>query len=107
MAALYHQGLVALARNNTADNEDAWQYLERCLAICQLNEPRRGDQGESARVKWQMAKILERRGKMNEAEAYRISALETRTILRRSGHFQTFDDNDERSWDCFLALLYR
>ena len=106
MAVLYHQGLVSLAKNTKTDDEKAWEYLERCLAICQLNEPKRGDQGESARVKWQIAKVLDRREQHAEADAYRASALETKSNLQRKGHFQA-DENEERSWDSFLALLYR
>ena len=106
MAVLYHQGLVCLERHTASYDQEAQRYLDRCLAICQFNEPKRGDQGESARVKWQIARILERKGQSEDAEAYRTVALETKSHLQRTGHFQLIDD-EEKSWDCFLALLYR
>lgn len=68
MAVLYHQGMLRLAEGKAGlldkqqANEQALSYLGRCLTICQINESKRGDQGESARVKWRISRVLNQQG---------------------------------------------
>lgn len=112
MAVLYHQGMLRLAEGKAGQldehqaDEQALTYFGRCLTICQINESKRGDQGESARVKWRMSQVLDRQGKTNEAAAFRDAAENTKVALEHSGLFPHVDD-PESSWDCFLGQLYR
>ncbi len=68
MAALYRQGCIAMLQgadsNNKGDSNGGpngndmvvLQHLEKALVISRLNEPHRGNAGESARVQWRRDK---------------------------------------------------
>ena len=107
-SALYHQALVCMRRptDRSKNDEQALSYLRQALTITQFNEPRRGDQGESARVKWQISKIWERQQRSADAATYRAAALRTKTELERTGLYPKAPDV-EQSWDCFSDLVDR
>ncbi|KAF9736048.1 hypothetical protein PMIN01_05963 [Paraphaeosphaeria minitans] len=94
-----------ISRSWRAD-EKALTCFERCLTICQINEPKRGDQGESARVMWRISQVLNRQRKIKEAAAFHDAAEKTKSTLEKPGEFPHVDDY-ENSWDCFLGQLYR
>ena len=110
MAARYHQGIVCMLRPGDDDrqkhDDDALRYFKQCLTICQLNEVKRGDRGESARVKWRISQILERRGLNLEAKVYRDAAEDTKAQLESMGLYPSVDDYN-KPWDCFLSQIYR
>ncbi|KAL9039792.1 MAG: hypothetical protein Q9214_004731 [Letrouitia sp. 1 TL-2023] len=62
MAIHYQKGLVCSARGDSDSDIEAIQHFRNALTICQLNEAQRGNQGESARVKWRLSQVLERQG---------------------------------------------
>ncbi|KAL1894159.1 hypothetical protein Sste5346_005945 [Sporothrix stenoceras] len=96
-SALYHQ---ARAQKYT---EQALLYLQQALSITQFNESRRGDQGESARVKRKIADIWERQGRLADAATYRAAALREKAELERTGLHPKAPDA-EQEWDCFSDL---
>lgn len=107
-SALYHQALVCMAwpTNREKHDEQALGYLRQALIITQFNEPLRGDQGETARVKWQISKIWNRQGRSADAAMYRSAALRAKVELERTGLHPTAPD-EEQSWDCFTDLVDR
>lgn len=107
-ATRYHQALICLRLpGDTSRNEDqALEYLFHALHICQFNEARRGDLGESSRIKWQVAKIWRRQGLLKEADAYKASAEKIKLELERTGAHPTAP-TPEQAWDCFCDLLDR
>lgn len=107
-SALYHQGLVCLLRvsDQQKNDEQALAYLQQALTITQFNESRRGDQGESARVKWHISKIWDRQGRTADAATYRASALRTKFELEQTKLYPAAPD-EEQSWDCFSDLVDR
>lgn len=107
-SALYHQALVCNRRptDRQKNDEQALVYLRQALRITQFNEPSRGDQGESARVKWQISKIWERQGRSADAATYKAAALRTKTELERTGMHPKAPDEDQ-AWDCFSDLVDR
>lgn len=107
-SALYHQALVCLSwpTDREVRDEQALNYLRQALIITQFNEPRRGDQGETARVKWQISKIWDRQGRMTDAITYRTAALRAKAELERTGLHPKAPD-EEQSWDCFSDLVDR
>ncbi|KAH6627518.1 hypothetical protein F5144DRAFT_274148 [Chaetomium tenue] len=107
-SALYHQALVCMAWPTDRENHDeqALGYLRQALIITQFNEPLRGDQGETARVKWQISKIWDRQGRSADAAMYRSAALRAKLELERTGLHPTAPD-EEQSWDCFTDLVDR
>ena len=88
------------------DDTDALRHFRDALTICQLNEVRRGNKGEFARVKWRMSQIMERQGLAEEAKTCRKAAEKTRNELAVTGDFPKGIPEDD-SWDVFLGLLYR
>lgn len=102
-ATLYRQGWVLLSQQ---DYDDALIQFDKALAICQLNEPQRGNSGESARIRWRMAQIHELKGQWEDAKAFMDSAQESKTALLDSGEYAHVEDEDS-SWDALLGLLYR
>jgi tetratricopeptide (TPR) repeat protein len=107
-SALYHQALVCLLRpaDRQKNDEQALVYLRQALTITQFNESRRGDQGESARVKWQISKIWERQGRSANAATYRAAALRTKSELEQTKLYPEAPDEDQ-AWDCFSDLVDR
>ncbi|KAJ5959309.1 Tetratricopeptide-like helical [Penicillium vulpinum] len=113
-SALYHQALVCLRRSDTEtdpeqqkrNDEQALEYLRDALRITQFNEPRRGDQGESARVKWQISKIWERQGRTADASTYKASALRAKLELEKTGLHPVAPD-EEQGWDAFTDVVDR
>ena len=107
-SALYHQALVCIRRSTDRrrNDEQALTYLRQALTITQFNEPSRGDQGESARVKWQISKIWERQDRSADASTYRAAALRAKTELERTKLYPDAPD-EEQSWDCFSDLVDR
>lgn len=107
-SARYHQALVCLQKPGaeSGSDEQALRYLRQALEITQFNEARRGDQGESARVKWLISKIWERQGRAEDAEIYRTEALKTKKELERTGRHPKSPDA-EQEWDCFSDLVDR
>ena len=65
MAAKYQQGWICMQRG---DDTEPLRFFREALAICQLNEVQRGNQRESARVKWRISQILEKQGLEEEAK---------------------------------------
>ncbi|UKZ53095.1 hypothetical protein TrVGV298_006883 [Trichoderma virens] len=107
-SALYHQALVCMQRqaDREKNDEQALEYLQKALIITRFNESRRGDQGETARVKWQIAKIWDRQGRSADAATYRAAALRVKSELERLGLHPKAPD-EEQSWDCFSDLVDR
>jgi hypothetical protein len=85
----------------------ALQNLEKALLICQLNEPHRGNAGESARVQWRMSQVYERKGMDDEAKQLRDKAEEVKRRLLETGDYVVVQDDEEAVWDALLGLLYR
>ncbi|KAK3295120.1 P-loop containing nucleoside triphosphate hydrolase protein [Chaetomium fimeti] len=115
MAALYRQGWIAMLQGDYNDDYDnynaALQLFEKALAICQLNEPHRGNAGESARVWWRMAQVYERKG-MEEEWRLRDMAERVRRELVVTGDYVVVkggddDEEEEAGWDALVGLLYR
>ena len=94
-----------------SNDDAALQHLEKALAICQLNEPHRGNAGESARVWWRMAQVYERKGGMvGEARRLRGMAERVRRELVGTGDYAVVGDDgegEEEGWDALVGLLYR
>ncbi|KAL7897470.1 hypothetical protein HDV63DRAFT_260260 [Trichoderma sp. SZMC 28014] len=88
------------------NDEQVLGYLRQALITTQSNEPRRGDQGEAARVKWQIAKIWDRQGRSADAATYRAVAVRVKSELDRLGVHPTAPD-EEQGWDCFSDLVGR
>lgn len=107
-SALYHQALVCLLKpgDKVQADEQALAYLRHALTITQFNESGRGDQGESARVKWQISKIWERQRRLADATTYKAAALRTRTELERTKLYPRAPD-EKQAWDCFSDLVDR
>ena len=103
MAIRYQQGLVWTQQGG---EKEALRYFRDALATCEFNEARRGNKGESARLKWRMSQIMEKQGLVDEAKAYRAAAEETKEELMATGDYPTGVSEDD-SWDVFLGLLYR
>jgi tetratricopeptide (TPR) repeat protein len=111
MATQYRQGYVCMQTEDCKNEEDrnfdeALRHLRDALTICQLHEVRRGNKGESARVKWRTSQILVKQGLESEARTFRESAQKTKKELRDTGLYPD-PAGEEESWDCFLGLLYR
>lgn len=92
--------------------EEVLHHFRSALAICHVNEIQRGNEGESARVKWRMATVMEAQGLKDEEAKLRGSAVEMRRRLRGTGEYPTVglsveDEEDEEGWDCLLGMLYR
>lgn len=107
-SALYHQARVCQLRpyDRLKNEGQALAYLRNALEITQFNESRRGDQGESARVKWQISKIWEHQGRSADAATYKAAALRTKTDLERTQLYPEAPD-EEQAWDCFSDLVDR
>jgi len=107
-SALYHQALVCLRRNgdNSVNEEQAVSFLKHALNITQFNEPRRGDQGESARIMWRLGQVWNAQGRTEEAAKYMSQALQAKKDLEGTGLHPTAPD-EEQSWDCFSDLVDR
>lgn len=116
-SARYHQARVCMSRQpnpvtedekaeQAQNDEEALTYLRQALMVTQFNEPRRGDQGESARVKWQISKIWDRQGRTADAATYRSAALKVKNELEQTGLYPTAPD-EEQQWDCFTDLVDR
>ena len=103
MATKYLQGKINMLRG---DDEEALRSFREALTICQINEVQRGNQGESARVKWRLSQILEKQGHCAQAKGYRDAAEETKKTLVATGDY-AMGVTEEDSWDTFLGLLYR
>ena len=103
MAARYQQGWICMQRG---DDTGALRYFRDALTICQLNEVQRGNQGESARVKWRMSQIMEKQGFAEEAKSYREAGEKTKKELAATGDYPQGITEDD-TWDVFLGLLYR
>jgi len=97
---------MARPSNAKTNNNEALAYLRQALTITQFNEPRRGDQGESARVKWQISKIWERQERFADASTYRASALKTKNELEKARLYPRAPDK-EQSLNCFSDLVDR
>ncbi|KAK5654766.1 hypothetical protein OQA88_6802 [Cercophora sp. LCS_1] len=96
MATLYRQGWIAMLQG---DDDAALQHLEKALSICQLNEPHRGNAGESARVQWRMSQVYERKGLVEEAKRLRGTAEGVKRELLETGDYAVVQDDDEAQWD--------
>ncbi|KAK7398137.1 hypothetical protein QQX98_012501 [Neonectria punicea] len=103
MASQYRLGWVSMLQHNY---ERALDHFEKALVICQRNEQHGGNSGESARVKWRMAQIYAEQGMVEEANAFRTTAEETKKALLATGSYAIVDGEDA-SWDALLGLLYR
>jgi hypothetical protein len=104
MATLYCQGWITMLQG---DHDTALQHLEKALIICQLNEPHRGNAGESARVQWRMSQVYERKGMAEEAKRLRNTAEGVKRELLGTGDYAIVEDDDEAQWDALVGLLYR
>jgi hypothetical protein len=111
MAALYRRGCVAMLLQGGDDHDDtALQHLEKALVICRINEPHRGNGGESARVQWRIAQIWERKGMREEAGRLREEAESVKRELLTTGDYAVVAagvDDEEAGWDALVGLLYR
>ncbi|KAK0642962.1 P-loop containing nucleoside triphosphate hydrolase protein [Cercophora newfieldiana] len=103
MATLYRQGRILMLQG---DDNAALQQLEQALIICQLNEPHRGNAGESARVQWRMSQVYERKGMVGKAMQLRDMAEGVKRELLGTGDYAVPDD-EEAGWDALVGLLYR
>ncbi|KAL9612957.1 MAG: hypothetical protein Q9167_002486 [Letrouitia subvulpina] len=109
MATCYQKGLVCSARGDSDSDIEAMQHFRNALTICQLNEAQRGNQGESARVKWRLSQVLERQvGQKKKDEAGRLAeeARHIKNELSATGDYPMGRTEDEE-WDAFVGLLYR
>lgn len=86
--------------------DEALEYLHGALSICQMNEPHRGDKGESARVKHQLSIIMERRGMSVEAKAYREDAENIRDTLIQTGKYG-LGETPEDQFDALIQVVWR
>lgn len=102
-ASLYRQGWVFLQQEKL---DDALLQFDKALAICQLNEPQRGNAGESARILWRMAQIYEKKGQVEDAKTFIDAAEKIKRTLQATGDYAHVVHLDD-SWDSFLGLLYR
>ncbi len=50
------------------------KILRKIILICQLNEQTKGDQGDSARMRWWLGEALAQAGKVDEAAAQKVIA---------------------------------
>lgn len=89
------------------DDDVALQHLQQALVICRLNEPHRGDSGESSRVQWQMALVYERKGMVEEAGRLRAEAEKVKRELLAMGDYAVVEGDEEAGWDALVGLLYR
>lgn len=102
-AAHYRQGWILQLKG---DLDTALLHFDKALMICQINEPHRGNKGESARVQWRIAQILAAKGQHEHARVLQESAEETKRALHSTGDYAIVTDEDA-SWDTLLSLLYR
>lgn len=102
-ATLYRQGWVFLLQQKY---DDALLQFDKALAICQLNEPQRGNAGESARVLWRMSQIYEQKGQLEDAKRFLDTAEKNKRTLHSTGDYAKVEHLDS-SWDSLLGLLYR
>ncbi|KAK4156150.1 hypothetical protein C8A00DRAFT_30962 [Chaetomidium leptoderma] len=109
MAALYRRGCVAMLQGSAAadDDDTALQHLEKALVIYRINEPHRGNGGESARVQWRISQIWERKGRREEAGRLREEAERVKTELLATGDYAVVGGDEEAGWDALVGLLYR
>ncbi|KAK1755394.1 P-loop containing nucleoside triphosphate hydrolase protein, partial [Echria macrotheca] len=103
MATLYRQGWIAMLQG---DHDAALKHLEKALLICQLNEPHRGNAGESARVRWRKSQVYERKGMVEEAKRLRDTAEGVKRELLETGDYAVVQDDEEAQWDALVGLLY-
>lgn len=89
------------------NDDEALQHLEKALVICQLNEPHRGNSGESARVQWRMSQIYAGKGMAEEARQLREMAERVKKELLDTGDYSIIEDDEEAGWDALVGLLYR
>jgi hypothetical protein len=89
------------------DDDAALQHLEKALSICQLNEPHRGNAGESAGVLWRISQVYECKGIVEEAKRLGDTAEEVKRGLLETGDSAVVEDDDEAQWDALVGLLYR
>lgn len=111
IATRFLQAIILIARgeesgDRDADDKEALRHLSDALTMCQLNEVQRGNQGESARVKWRMSQILERQGHLAEAKVFLKAAEEAKRSLQTTGDYPIPADEEE-SWNALVGLLYR
>lgn len=102
-AAHYRQGWILQLKG---DLDTALLHFEKALTICQINEPNRGNKGESARVQWRISQIFAAKGQQEDAKVLREAAEETKRVLHSTGDYAIVTDEDA-SWDTLLGLLYR
>ncbi|KAI0867246.1 P-loop containing nucleoside triphosphate hydrolase protein [Hypoxylon argillaceum] len=102
-ASHYRQGYVLLL---SGQPDDALREFEKAHAICQFNEPSRGNSGESARILWRMAQIYEQNQRMDEAQAFLNKAERIRSDLLATGDYAPVEKVED-SWDSLVGLLYR
>ncbi|KAH6623777.1 P-loop containing nucleoside triphosphate hydrolase protein [Chaetomium tenue] len=116
-AALYQRARIAMLRgkNNFGGNynKTALQYLRQALAICKNNEPLGGNRGEAARVRWRMALVCGRLGRVEEAGRLREEAEKVKRELEDTGEYAVVpgglegEEKEEAGWDALVGLLYR
>lgn len=102
-ASHYRQGWILQLKG---DLDTALLHFEKALAICQINEPYRGNKGESARVQWRIAQIFNAKGRLEDGTVLQDVAEATKRTLQSTGDYAIVADEDA-SWDALLGLLYR
>ena len=110
-AALYQRGRIAMLQGN--DDGAALEHFQKALVICKNNEPHGGNKGEAARVRWRMAMLCDRMGRVEEADRLRTEAEKVKRELLATREYPVApaglkgDEKEEAEWDALVGLLYR
>jgi hypothetical protein len=78
--------------------------LEKTRLICQLNEKRKGDQGDTARVLRRLAEAYELNGEVSKAASMKQTAERIRELLQGE-RFEELGDT-ELSYDLLVYSSY-
>jgi tetratricopeptide (TPR) repeat protein len=106
-AAKFQQGVVYMLYGNEERDMEALRSFRDALSIAQMNEAGKGTQADSARVKWRMSQVMERRGMAAEAKAFNKAAEATKKKLLATGLFAQVSGEEELEYDSLVGLLYR
>lgn len=77
------------------------ESLEKALLVCRLNERKKGDQGDTARIMRKFSDALRLTGATKEADDLKEAANKIRLQLRKS-----FTD-DDKGWNSLVHVIFR
>ncbi len=105
-AAKFQQGVVCLLQETEDKDMEALRLFRDALSNAQMNEAGKGNQADSARVKWRMSQVMNRLGMTAEGKAFGESANATKVKLLATGCY-AHGCNEEQEYDSLVGLLYR